>query len=89
LNKVYRLSDLIRKTKDQSLTKRILKKVTMQTLMKHYHTLHDFTKRTNLDCEHVVKNNVLKPGPVIDPVKALGHWVTGRISGSLVGLHDY
>ncbi|PNY16835.1 transcription activator GLK1-like protein [Trifolium pratense] len=32
--------------------------------------------------------NVLKPGPVIDPVKALGHWLTGQTSGSLVRPHD-
>jgi len=26
---------------------------------------------------------------MIDPVKVLGRWVTGRTSGSLVGPHDY
>jgi len=33
--------------------------------------------------------NVLKSGPVIDPVRALGHWTTGQTNGSLVGPHDY
>ncbi|MCI72528.1 hypothetical protein A2U01_0093791, partial [Trifolium medium] len=28
-------------------------------------------------------SNVLKPGPVINPVKTLGHWFTGQTSGSL------
>jgi len=32
--------------------------------------------------------DVLKPGPVVDSVKILGHWVNGRTNGPLVGPHD-
>jgi len=37
----------------------------------------------------IVSNNVLKSVSLIGSVKILGHWITGRTSGSLVGPHNY
>lgn len=39
--------------------------------------------------KYIVLISVLKPGRVIDPVKALSHWVTSRISGLLIESNDF